>query len=178
MSITKTQWYCCFLRLTIVRIESREIMWGFFNRYFKHYHSYQDRWAMLNSSNSIYCSCWAQCSSGNPVIQSASLHTVLAVILAYGPCVKHSHREETPEEITPHLLYVDLEVRPVISFHSLLTRISHTVYWPESATWSQGRSSVLWNMRKLIGIWGTIEHWILLLYRIPKVILKSVNTFH
>lgn len=82
---------------------------------------------MLNSSNSIYCSCWAQCSSGNPVIQSASLHTVLAVILAYGPCVKHSHREETPEEITPHLLYVDLEVRPVISFHSLLTRISHMV---------------------------------------------------
>lgn len=87
----------------------------------------QDRGAMLHSSGSIDGSCQAQCSSGDPVALSSCLLTALAVFLAYGPFVKHSHREETHENITPHLLYSNLEVRPVISFHSLLTRISHMV---------------------------------------------------
>lgn len=38
-----------------------------------------------------------------------------AIFLAHGHNVKHSHMEETHEEITPNLLYFDTDMRPVTS---------------------------------------------------------------
>lgn len=79
---------------------------------------------MLNSSNPIYCSCK---HSVGLAVQGTNQHASCSAIFSAEKLFEAQPHGETHEEIIPHSLHFDLEVRPATSSHSLLNRISHKV---------------------------------------------------